>query len=387
MTAACVALSAPAIAQTETVIWNFAAGSYPYARLALDPATGALYGTTYEGGNGYGTAFSLVEKRGVWKYNLLYAFGGGADGAYPYGGLTEDASGALHGTTQYGGIANRGTAFKLTFNGSSWDHSTVHSFGGGSDGTYPYVNLTMDRTTGAFYGTTYSGGAANCGTVFELPPSGGESVLYAFRGQNGGCSAQSPVREDSKGLLYGMTLSGGAHNRGTVYSLKESLGVWRESVLYSFTGGNDGGYPADFDLDPKTGVLYGTTYSGGDLLQGVVFELVPAKKAWRETVLYAFAGKPDGSNPAGLHLDASTGILFGTTELGGDRNKGTVFQLTPSGNSWTETQLHGFDRRKHSVDGAYPQARPTEDIKTLDLYGTTIDGGTFNGGAAYVIVP
>jgi len=382
MIAACVALSAPAIAQTETVIWNFAADSHPYARLALDPSTGALYGTTYQGGNGNGTAFSLVEKHGVWTYNLLYAFGGGADGA-PYGGLTEDAAGALYGTTT-GGYNASGTAFKLTFNGSSWIHTVLHTFGSGSDGAVPEADLTIDKTTGAIYGTTLTGGTANCGTVFELTPSGEESMLYAFQGYKDGCYAQSPVRADSEGMLYGVMIYAGAHDRGNVYRLKESRGVWNESVLYSFTGGNDGGYPSDLDLDPKTGALYGTTYSFGRGNRGVVFELAPAKKARHESILYYFTGKSDGNNPAGLHLDASTGILFGTTERGGGSYWGTVFQLIPNGNSG-ETQLHSFVG--HSSDGAYPYSRPTEDTRTLDLYGTTTRGGTFNGGTAYLIVP
>ncbi|HEY5048889.1 MAG TPA: choice-of-anchor tandem repeat GloVer-containing protein [Rhizomicrobium sp.] len=383
-TAAGVALSTTAIAQTETVLWSFPYNSSPYARLARDSTTGSLYGTTVHGGVGYGTVFSLSDKHEVWKHHLLYKFGGGSDGADSYGGLSEDATGDLYGTTVYGGNTDVGTAFELTFNGTSWTHTVLHSFGGGADGAHPDADLTIDKATGALYGTTFDGGSWGCGTVFELSPSGTETVLYAFKGGNDGCLPQTPVRAGStKGSLYGVTGAGGAQNYGVVYRLKESLGVWSESVIHTFAGGADGENPTDFDVDPKTGDLYGAA-GGGSSGNGIVFELTPAKKDWQERVLYTFGGAPDGVGPVGLHLDAATGVLSGTTYYGGTSGEGTVFQLTKNGNTWVEAQLHSFGA---SGDGAYPEARPAEDTTTGYLYGTTTKGGAYNVGTAYLIVP
>lgn len=388
-----VALFASAIAQTESVIWNFDANSYPYAALTLDRKSGTLYGTATDVAAN-GTVFSLVEKRGVWKYHAIYTFAGGNDGQYPYGGVAEDSTGALYGTTAFGGESGYGTAFKLTFNGKSWVHTVLHSFAGNADGANPFGDLNIDPKTGAVYGTTDGGGPQICGTVFELPPSGGETVLYAFKGLNykDGCGPTVRVREDSDGTLYGITAYGGISNpaiapgHGVVYRLKQSHGVWNESVLYIFAGAADGDSPNDLQLDTKTGILYGTTIAGGNNNSlGTVFDLISTKSGWQENVLYDFQGPPDGEEPQGLHFDPKTGALTGTTFYGGGHSGGMDFQLTNNGGAWTETNLHSFTGRP--ADGLFPAARPTEDAKTGYLYGTTTEGGTTDGGVAYEIKP
>ena len=101
-----VVATGPVQAQTFTVLYSFtggADGGYPYDGLIQD-ASGNLYGTTYQGGTyGYGTVF-MVDQTG--KETVLYSFAGaGGDGANPYAGLVQDASGELYGTT-YGGGAS-----------------------------------------------------------------------------------------------------------------------------------------------------------------------------------------------------------------------------------------------------------------------------------------
>ena len=95
------------------------------------------------------------------------------------------------------------------------------------------------------------------------------------------------------------------------------------SVLYAFTGGNDGGNPA-CDLVLNNGVLYGTTLIGGPGHRGTAFRLTISTRS--ESVLHGFTGKADGGTPqAGLLMNGA-GVLYGTTEGGGRNQKGTVFQ-------------------------------------------------------------
>ncbi len=372
-----VVLSTGAMAQTESVIWSFDSGSYPNGRVTLDPTTGVLYGTTVAAGNGFGTVFSLSSKHGIWKYTMLYAFAGGADGQNPYAGLSEDSSGALYGTTEAGGSYGEGTLFKLAYNGSSWVHTVLHTFGGGHDGANPYSALLIDEKAGTIYGTTVKGGAHDCGTVFEQAPSGHERVLHSFASSEA-CDPYSGLREDSSGRLYGASLGSGLQGFGSVYMLQQVQGKWSESMIYRFDGA-DGEGPNDIDLDRATNTLYGTT-TGGHLAAPTVFTLTETNGVWQENTLYTL-----NQTPVGLHLDAATGNLYGATYTFDSNTDGSVFELTSSGGTWTETNLHNF--AGPPGDGDNPTARPTEDPKTGYLYGTTYSGGLYNGGIAYLVVP
>jgi uncharacterized repeat protein (TIGR03803 family) len=97
-------------------------------------------------------------------------------------------------------------------------------------------------------------------------------------------------------------------------------------------------------------------------------------------VIYSFTGGLDGALPYGRLARDRIGNLYGTTLNGGTYDYGTVFQLTPNG---TETVLHSF---AGGVDGQYPYAGLVRD-RQGHLYGTTISGGTYDWGTAYEIVP
>jgi uncharacterized repeat protein (TIGR03803 family) len=151
-----------------------------------------------------------------------------------------------------------------------------------TDGLYPGAGVSLDAA-GNLYGTTEDGGADNgdcngigCGVVFKLDPSGQETVLHAFTGGADGGEQyygyfSAGVILDSAGNLYGTTYLGGSGN-GVVFTLNPS---GQETVLYSFTGGADGGNPYAGVILDSTGNLYGTTYDGGKYGGGVVYELEP----------------------------------------------------------------------------------------------------------------
>ncbi len=402
-------------AQQEKVLHSFDAngkdGYDPESGLIFD-AVGNLYGTTYEGGDGAGcspycgTVFELSPKSGgVWTEQVLHNFTGSSDGLggfSPEAGLVLDASGNLYGTTYSGGAHGVGTVFELSpKTGGGWAEKVLYSFCSQSDcmdGSYPHAALIFDGS-GNLYGTTHLGGTGHscsinygCGTVFELSPnaSGGwtHRVLHSFNnnGADGTLPGSDGLIFDVAGNLYGATYWGGSGTCigapggcGTVFELTPTAGgVWAETILHSFLyNGADGNFPSQptFDSDRN---LYGTTYGGGTYGYGTVFELTPAADGrWTETILHSFNDDGnDGYNPyTGLILDSSVN-LYGTTYAGGTYNDGSVFELSPAdGGGWTETVLHSFD--PNEKDGADP-VTPLVFDASGNLYGTT-----YYGGAAY----
>jgi len=170
-----------------------------------------------------------------------------------------------------------------------------------------------------------------------------ETVIFSFNASNGSYP-QSSLIFDGAGNLYGTAEMGGeGDGDGNVFVLSPNgNGGWNQTVLYRFTGGADGAFPSCNLIFDSAGNLYGTAQAGGST-RGVVFELSPAGATWKETVLYSFVGGTDGDTPvSGLIMD-SAGNLYGTTLNGGTHNNGTVFELSPSGNSWTEQVIYNVD--------------------------------------------
>ena len=269
---------------TETVLYEFtggADGGTAYAGVILDSASN-LYGTTLAGGSkGFGTVYELTPAfGGGWQETVLHNFGGTPDGVAAYATPVFDSAGNLYGTTYEGGAHNQGMVYQLTKQGSAWVEHILYSFKGGNDGDEPFAGVIFDQA-GNIYGTTSAGGSANCGTAFELLAGSGwkEVILHTFLGLNGGDGAiPNGLTFDRSGNLYGTTVGGGQFNPGTVFRLSRKSRGWKETVLYSFTGGNDGAYPSAALTMDAVGNLYGTTLWGGpagDTIGGVAFEFIP----------------------------------------------------------------------------------------------------------------
>jgi uncharacterized repeat protein (TIGR03803 family) len=230
-------------------------------------------------------------------------------------------------------LASTGAAPAQTF-------SVLHTFQFFPHGASPYSAVHRDPSTGDLYGTTNGGGAYDAGGVFKLDTTGRMTVLHTFTGGTDGGSPVAGVVADSAGNLYGTTYQGGIAGAGphklgagVVYRIDAS---GQFSVVYTFTGGADGGSPTASVTVDSSGDLYGTTYYGGTNGDGAVYKVNPAGQ---ETVLYSFLGPPDGANPyAGVTVD-SAGNFYGTTYAGGEHEEGTVFKLAPSGQ---ETALCSF---------------------------------------------
>ena len=225
-----------------------------------------FYGTTSRGGvAGVGTVFAVNAHTGA--ESVIYSFAGGADGGYPFGGLLFHNN-ILYGTTSLDGTYGGGTVFSIdTATGAE---TVLHSFGGKRDGANPYCSLIFDH--GLLYGTTGTGGTSNRGTVFKIrAATGAETIIHDFTDTPDGDDPYEMLTLQG-GDLYGITPLGGTSNMGTVFTVNVSTGV--ETVLYSFSGGADGGAPQS-PLIYQDGVFYGTTALGGSSRYGTVFELVP----------------------------------------------------------------------------------------------------------------
>jgi uncharacterized repeat protein (TIGR03803 family) len=328
-------------------------------------------------------AATLTVAASAQTETILHSFTGGNDGGSPQGALIFDSKGNLYGTTSGGGQSSScggcGAAFELVNSNGTWSENILYSFGSLSnlnDGANPNGPLTFD-SKGNLYGTTISGGSSFQGTVFELVAGSNgiwtEKVLYNFTGGiDGGFPYGSGVTFDAAGNLYGMTESGGAYGFGTVFELVAGAnGTWTEKVLHSFTSTNDGSLPFGSTLSiDAAGSLYGVTTGGGSHDYGVVFKLVPGSNGtWTEKVLYSFPGGTGGSFPAGNLVFDASGNLYGEAGF-------VVYKLTPSSSgAWTETTLHTFGG---GSDGANLYAGLAFD-KAGNLYGTTNAGGTHRG--------
>jgi uncharacterized repeat protein (TIGR03803 family) len=277
--------------------------------------------------------------------------------------------------------------------GGAWKVNVLHIFAG-PDGDLPFAGLTMD-TFGALFGATTLGGtegsctyAYGCGTIFRMRPPGAPggawdfATLYNFRGGSGDgrTPADNPVF-DSFGALYGTTVAGGPGNYGVVYRLTPpgvAGGAWTETILHDFNG-HDGARPRPTLIFDTRGALYGTTQLGGAFNFGTVFKLAPPAGpggAWTETILYSFNGA-DGAQPFSALLFDSAGALYGTTWKGGThRDAGVVFKLSPPatpGGAWTESYYEILN----GADGDGMQGGLSRDTFGV-LYGTTNRGGSGN---------
>jgi uncharacterized repeat protein (TIGR03803 family) len=280
--------------------------------------------------------------------------------------------------------------------GGPGSESALYSFSGGSDPKLPYAGLTFDKA-GNLYGTTELGGASKQGTVFEVTRNSDgtwtESVLYSFSGGADGGQPSAGLVLDAAGNLYGTTKFGGSANCnlgcGTVFQLKPASGGWTETVLYSFSGGADGREPYATLLFDTTGNLYSTTLFGGNVGSvcssgcGTVFKLTPASGSWTESVLYAFAGGTDGASPYHGLVFDPAGNLYGTTYAGGASGNGTVFKLAPGSGSWTESVLHPF---AGGSDGKNPYGGLILDASGR-LYGAAFQGGAPGFGIVFELLP
>jgi hypothetical protein len=223
-----------------------------------------------------------------------------------------------------------------------------------------------------------------------------EGILHSFAGGSlDGSVPYMGLIADSAGNLYGTTDSAGPNGYGTVFQLvpPSGGGTWTENILFSFSNGPDGATPVTNLVMDSAGAIYGATGNAGANNCGTFFQLVPPTGggAWTESVLYDFPCAFGGgiSGPVSIARDPSTGIIYGSVQNGGPFNGGWIYKMVPptSGGAWTNTVLHNFTTNP-SAPGYANGCVPWSLIlgPKGDLYGTTIYCGV-GGGTAYRLAP
>jgi uncharacterized repeat protein (TIGR03803 family) len=216
-----------------------------------------------------------------------------------------------------------------------------------------------------------------------------ETDIYSFTGGNDGSMPEAGLIAGKGRNLYGTTTSGGANHSGVVFELSPPKGGaanWTQTTIYAFTGGADGASPhAALLMDNTNDNMYGTAYSGGASGQGVVFRLHRAGGHWNYSTLWSFTGGNDGGVPSGSLTMDNAGNLYGTTTSGGTGVVGTVFELSPpvTGKQWAENVLYNFTGNN---DGGEPMGNVVLGSDG-NVYGTTAGYGASNNGVIYRLTP
>jgi uncharacterized repeat protein (TIGR03803 family) len=341
-------------------------------------------------------------------FQVIHNFTGGADGFYPSTGVVLDRAGNLYGGTSHGGTYTSscnylgyqtgcGVVYKMSHHGSGWIFSLLSSFDG-ANGYVPGQNITV-APDGSLYSTTIYGGSGDCnnfypgcGTVFHLQPPETfcHSVscpwtiqdLYQFQAFSDGAFPQGGnLTFDSAGNIYGTTYVGGLYDAGTLYELSPTENGWTKSVLYNFSGSNDGGEPAGGVVFDNAGNLYGVTYLGGfEGYGGVVYQLTHAESGWTETVIHTFQPQTDGSEPLGNLVMDGSGNLYGTTTQNGPNGGGTVWELSPGNGGWSFSVLYSFTGAAGPSSGLLIDG-------SGNLYGAAAENGAHERGSVFKLSP
>jgi uncharacterized repeat protein (TIGR03803 family) len=333
-----------------------------------------LYGTTFDGGtNSSGTVFRIGQDG--TGYSVIASL---VSPRGPAAGLIEATNGTLYGTTQLGGTSGDGTVFSLQKDSSSF--AVLKSFSAsGEDGNSPY-SAPILAATNELFGTTRLGGSAAAGSVYSLRFDGaGYQLVSSLDTAAGPTDLGSPLLALANGTLVGSSRFGGSTNNGTLFTLDQSGA--NLAVVYSPPDPSTGQEFRSGLIQASDGLLYGTSVSGGASGQGTVFRMNADGSNYTVLKSFAFGATGPGANPVEPLLEASDGNLYGTTFFGGTTNRGALFGMTKDGTTYTVLKTFGTP----ASNGEGPMS-PLIEASDHMLYGTTYGGGsTNNGGTVFRI--
>jgi uncharacterized repeat protein (TIGR03803 family) len=332
----------PAGAVTRLVAFSVSELIGPVSAV-VEASDGFLYGTTRGTYLSTRTTFGRIFRVSLaGDLTFLFDFAGSDLGSWPEGALVRATDGDLYGTTSSFFLRPGAGVFKVRLlPRGSYSTFKIHTFNLDVDGDFPAAGL-VQATDGDFYGTT-RGDSARPGTVFRMRADGSTSVLHAFTGVPDGATPLAALLQGADGAFYGTTQKGGEFDAGTIFRVT-AAGDY--SVLYSFTGGTDGGQPVGSLIQLPDGRFYGTTSTGGASGAGVVFRLRSVASNGQLTIdgpasgsiqprftVSGWAidlGAPTGTGVNAIHLYATpaggTHRFLGVASYGGVRNDvGAIF--------------------------------------------------------------
>src|SRR5262245_56223646 len=234
----------------------------------------------------------------------------------------------------------------------------------------------IESSDGRVYGTTAGGGAYGFGAVFRVGKDGSEyRTLHDFKDLDG----QYPLAgllEGTDGSFYGTTGNGGVFQSGVVFKMSAdgTKFITLHNFLYGVPG--DGIGPIGDLLEASDGILYGTTQRGGAHDEGILFKINKDGSGFKNLHDFEFGVSSNGASPLAGVVEGPDELLYGTAERGGAYGGGIVFRMSKDGSAFLN--LHDFD----TTSGASPQA-PVLVGSDGALYGTTFSGGEHSFGVAF----
>jgi uncharacterized repeat protein (TIGR03803 family) len=281
----------------------------------------------------------------------------------------------LWAVTSGGGVNNAGTIFKTDGSGNS--QTIEHGFIKTEPESPWYTNL-MELPNGKLYGLTGSGGTHDRGTLFEYDPLTNVRVtLVNFSGTPDGSYPRGSLILANDGNLYGMTYYGGINDKGTIFQFNPQTNTCIKK--FDFDGTVSGSRALSSFIQATDGNLYGTTNEGGINNFGVLFKYDIQNNQY--TKLMDFDGANTGQNPvASLKQYSVNGLIYGTANLGGTNSVGVIFEYNIITNQFTKkidfdvaTGSHSFGSLIEAPDGMF--------------YGLNNYGGANNMGVIYQYNP
>jgi uncharacterized repeat protein (TIGR03803 family) len=390
---------------TETVLYSFGVGptagkckiedgADPKGSLTYVAGTGLLFGrtsTTTSEGNGDGTIFQIMPNGTGYAVDHYFT-GAKTDGNDPRHNAMTLVGTVLYGTTLTGGKHDNGSIFSINDDGSGYSSPLVFDFpasAANNHGDQPHSNFVAVGSV--LYGMTsmggHNGGATGDGVIFSFDTSSGTYTrLHSFNGTDGSDPHGQLILDPNGKTFYGMTREGGSANVGVVFSFNMKKKKFK--VLHHFAcPGNgtpmcidatDGATPDHGTLVQNNSTLFGLTTYGGKYGNGALFSIHTDGKHFKILQSFGKPGTNEGINPYGsLMLNGTT--LYGTTQTGGSKNNGTVFQIDTDGSNYG---------RIYDFQNAPDAAKPIDDVILLDntLYGMTEAGGDCGDGAIFSLV-
>ena len=303
---------------------------------------GKLYGATVIGGtNGNGIVFSVNTDGN--SYTVLHQFNN-SEGYEPSGKLLEASDGKLYGACRWG-ISNSGILYRINKNGSGFE--VIFQFSGSSDGYSPVGSLVEDAA-GVLYGTCFYSSTVS-GSVFKINKNGtGYSTLRLFSGSGGDLGYPYNGVRLLKGYLYGACGYGGSEGKGGLYRIRTNGSGYQ--VLHDFVAADGSeNLPVGTPYIANNGKIYGTVAFGGPSDEGAIYRIDSVGTNY--TVLHRFSGFTDGAYPWGGMIQASDGLMYGSTQTGGSGGGGTIFRLNLDGSGFTVIKNFDMDTDGQGVGG------------------------------------
>jgi len=325
------------------------------------------------------------------QYTILVNLSDTATGMYPYGSVMQASDGMLYGMITTGGASTyvpNGCGVLFQYNSAASTYTEKVVFSGTSTGCYPYGSL-IQASDGMFYGMTQNGGTSmncipGCGALFQYNPI---TSIYTkkldFTDTTNGGTPWGSLMQASDGMLYGMAYEGGVHGDGVLFQYNPTTSIYTKKLDFDST--TTGSFPYGTLIQASDGMLYGLASNGGVYGFGTLFQYNPVTSVCTKKLDFDTA--TTGGFPTGSLMQASDGMLYGMTSLGGASNTctygcGVLFQYNPTTGVYTKK----LDFANDSIHGTNPHGSLIQASNGM-LYGMTYYGGVNNYGVIFQYNP